>query len=327
METIKQKTNTEKMNSSRSIRWIFAIVILLVILVTIVVPRQPRQYVIESDQKISESLYVKKDSDSLYTISVKKFFADKKYIEESFKIDTKMDKLDSIIDKTYSPFFDCTKRSNRKIIYVVLDVSGSYPKDKVLTQIETILRDKDIQPGDQVRVRFLGTKNDDVRTIDFIGPSFTYKINPNDVQNKTTLVLTGYSFDSNFQGCDSDPNTQVAKSRGDLLDNITGLYDKRKATSDNQTNIPDLLTKVSNEMASIKGDDKFKSVMYIVLTDGESTSGYLGCNTLSADQCGEELKGLSINNELDRAYIVGLNSGKEEIFRKLFNSIKLIYFQ
>ena len=103
-------------------------------------------------------------------------------------------------------------------------------------------------------------------------------------------------------------------------------YNQRKTTPDNNTYIASLLEKLSNEIILEK--DNFKSVSYIIFTDGISDDGYAKCDHFSAEQCGEGFKELNMNNDpSNKVYLIWvLDSQKNEIFRRIFSGM-LINFQ
>ena len=255
--------------------------------------------------------------------------------EEFFNIDTTIENFENLSNGLESPFFVCNNqhnRMNRKVIYVVLDISKSVVNDigngydgyfdQVASIIHTILSKEVLHPEDEIRIRFLGTNKDKVKNIDFTGPSFKYEISKNGVQKKNTLTLLSYSNEP-LTKCDN--NDSVVSVQG-LIEKISDAYNQRKTTPDNNTYITSLLEKLSNEIILEK--DNFKSVSYIIFTDGISDDGYSKCDSFSAEQCGEGFKELNMNNDpSNKVYLIWVSdSQKKEIFRRIFSGM-LINFQ
>lgn len=281
-------------------------------------------------------LHIENDK-NIYTIyyKVPSIKSPTNQVEEFFNIDTGKENFKNLSEDLPSPFFTCNNqqnRINRKIIYVILDISKSVVNDigngyegyfdQVASIIHTTLNKEVLHPEDEIRIRFLGTNKDKVRNIDFTGPQFKYLISKNDVQKKNTLKLLSYSNDP-MTKCD---NTDSVISVEDLIQKISTEYNQRKLTPDNLTNITELLEKISSEVDLEK--DNFKSVSYIVFTDGISDDGYAGCRDNLAEHCGTNLRGLNMNNDTaNRAYLIWVKDrGIQETFRRLFNGI-LINFQ
>ena len=248
------------------------------------------------------------------------------YTEEFFNINAAHVLEDEQLDLE-SPFFSCQKRGENKIMYIILDISGSVVDgigddyfDQVISKIYTILSTDVMKPGDQIRIRFLGTNYDSVRNIDFTGPRFRYdatKRNP--VQKKNTLNLTGYSYEP-LTKCQGVENLMSLK---DLTEKINVEYTNRKTSPDKESNISGLLQNISSEVVLEK--DRFQSIRYIVFTDGDSTDGYSGCDTSTTSECKEYLKDLNLNNNpSNKAYVIWVkDSDTQELFRRLFDTISI----
>ena len=242
--------------------------------------------------------------------------------EEFFQIDTNLD--NNFKEDLESPFFSCDNRVNRKLLYIVLDISGSVVNgigqdyfNQVISKIRTILSSEILKPGDQIRIRFMGTNNEMVENLDFTGPQFNYDLSKNSVQRKNIINLLGYS-DKPLTKCQDNANIVSLR---DLSEKLRFEYDKRKQNPDQESNISNLLENISSEVSIEK--DRFKSVSYIIFTDGDSTDGYAGCDSNPAEECGKNIKELNMKNEsLNKVYLIWVkDKNKQEIFRRLFNNI------
>ncbi|MDB4984689.1 MAG: hypothetical protein JWM20_868 [Patescibacteria group bacterium] len=246
--------------------------------------------------------------------------------EDFFNVDTSKFAIQDLSVDLESPFFSCSQRREKKIIYVILDVSKSVVQSagedyfsRVTSTIQNILASDSLEPGDQIRIRFMGNNNDALDNLDFTGPRFKYSVQKNSVQKKITLTLTDYSRD-HLTKCQ---NTSGAISLEDVIGHIQSSYEKRIQTPDNTTNISGLLKQISNEVSLEQ--ERFESVRYIIFTDGDSTDEYDGCDYLSADKCGTDIKSLNLNHDLsNRAYVIWVkDSWTQGVFRKLFDGMSV----
>jgi hypothetical protein len=279
---------------------------------------------IKNDNQIAGLSVV--NNDELYTI---KYLINDGKTEEYFKIKADEININNIGNHNYSPFFSCSERNNNKIIYIILDVSGSvidnYSTDRTIEKIQTILGDN-IKPGDQVRIRFLGSKddNDNEYNIDFIGPSFTYEISKNTRLKENKLNLLNYSEGKTPPNCN---NINAATSIWGLIKEIKSEYNQRKEKKDNYTNIVYTLEKITEEVKI--NNIGFSSIMYILFTDGIQTDGgYDSCDINSAEECGLSIRGLRSDTDenKDEVIVIGIKSSElKKIFTKLFYNIKISF--
>lgn len=246
--------------------------------------------------------------------------------EEFFVVATPDGAFSTLQSGLDSPFFDCADRSGKKLVYIILDISQSVVNsaggkyfEQVASTIQNVIDSEGLQPGDQIRVRFLGANNDKLESLDFTGPRFKYEISKNNVQKKDFLTLVGIS-DEPITRC---KNNDAVTSVQDLTHKIEVAYDQRKETPDPETNITGLLKRIASEVSLEK--DKFASVRYVLFTDGDSTDGYDACDAYLASDCGQGLKDLDMNKSSDnRAYVIWVNGDqKQEIFRRMFDGISI----
>lgn len=288
---------------------------------------KPRNFttIIKADKKIT-GLRVENNKNiySIYYRIPSDTSSETSATEEFFKVDGNID--NNFTKNPESPFFSCDSRENRKLIYIVLDISGSVVNgigqgyfDQVISKIRNILSSEVLQPGDQIRIRFMGTNNEMVENIDFTGPQFSYDPSKNSVQRKNIINLLSYS-DKPLTKCQDNANIV---SLHDLSEKLRIEYDKRKQNPDQESNISNLLENISSEVSI--GKDRFKSVSYILFTDGDSTDGYAGCGPNSAEECGKNIKELNMKNESsNKVYLIWVkDKNRQEIFRRLFKNMSI----
>lgn len=326
MESNIKKSNKSLLLSGFTILFLVLIVGLFIFLCNNFSKKSETFYDIRIDKK-SNGLSINKNNDKSFTI---KYLINEGKSEEYFTI--REEKLEYIFKnntKNESPFFSCSARSFNKIIYIVLDVSGSvidgYSINNAIEKIYTILGDN-IQPGDQIRIRFIGNNsyNDKEYNIDFTGPKFNnYQLTKNERLNKDIITLKDYS-EEKMPSCNSSITASTIKT---LIEKITSIYKERIKNKDDYTNIINTLESISNEVkieSEKEGDIRFESVLYVLFTDGKQTDGgYEDCDTEPAISCGKNIKGLRMSDN-DEAIVIGIESSSiKEIFNKLFDNIKI----
>lgn len=274
----------------------------------------------------------------------------------------------------YSPFYSTSNQnasnSYRRIVDITLDVSGSVKGlanqdpayyDKVSDKIKNILVQENLKPGDRIRVRFLGAhpNSNQVYTIDFTGPRFLYDIDYQRAFDRGLITLKGYSLEK--------PTTQdplvnaTASSVKELFDAVRSKHQEVvQGPAGPGTFLIAHLNTIANDN-DVYAENRFGSVIYILLTDGEFNiepsvankigveycfiETYSSCHPriidaldkgeiLSADRTGGSSKSLSIDPLVDKVFMVGLNrSGDplygqslESFFKGIFKPITTIKF-
>ena len=327
-----QDANISKSNKGSYIVVTIAVIVLLAAIVggimyvskSVGKPKLPYAAVIEAkDSKDGVHVDNKNDKSTVY-YRVAGSSADGS--EEFFVVDTPDGAFSDMKSGLDSPFFDCADRTDRKMVYIILDISKSVVDsaggkyfEQVASTIENIIDTEGLQPGDQIRLRFMGTNNDRLESLDFTGPHFEYDIAKNSVQKKDILTLLSISSDPITKCKSNDSVTSVQ----DLTQKIETAYEQRKENPDMESNISGLLAKIASEVSLEK--TKFQSVRYIMFTDGDSTDGYDSCDTQLADQCGQDLKDLDMNNNPDnKAYVIWVKgTPKQDIIRRMFDGITI----
>jgi len=323
------KKNEKKLNSGLLITGITILILALLIGALFFISQNFTQESIleyEINEEL-ENLTTNKNEDGSFTI---KYLIGEGSSEEYFTISK--EKLEYIFKhniKSESPFFDCSIRHFNKIIYIVLDVSGSvideYSIDNAVEKIHTILGEN-AHPGDQIRIRFIGSDNHDDReyNIDFTGPKFNdYQLYENKRLNKNTIILENYS-EEKMPNCNRTIAVSTIKN---AVEEIESIYKERIKNKDDYTNIINTIKSISSEVKieSEKNEPaRFKSVLYVIFTDGKQTKGgYADCDTKPANSCGDGLKELKMSNS-DEVIVIGIKSSEiKEIFTKLFDNIKI----
>jgi hypothetical protein len=323
------KKKKKKLNSGLLLAGITILILALIIGALFFVSQNFAQESIldyEIDEELEE-LKTNKNEDGSFTI---KYLIEDGSSEEHFTI--KKERIEYIFEhdiKNQSPFFDCSVRKFNKIIYIVLDVSGSvidkYSVDNAVEKIHTILGEN-AQPGDQIRIRFIGSNNYDDKeyNIDFTGPKFNnYQLYENKRLNKNIIILKNYS-EEEMPNCN---RTIVAPTIKNAVEKIESIYKERIKNKDEYTNIINTLKSISNEVKIEYEKEKparFESVLYVIFTDGRQTKGgYAACDTEPANSCGDGLKELKMSDN-DEAIVIGIKSSEiKEIFTKFFDNIKI----
>lgn len=305
--------------------------------------------------------------------------------EESFSIDKSAKDTASLSNhllelaksnnrSEYSPFYSSSNQDNsnsyKRIVDITLDVSGSVKAlasqdpgyyDKVKDKLKNILVQENLKPGDRVRVRFLGanSKVDQVYSIDFTGPKFTYTLDYQRASDTGIIGITGYSLE---QPDAQDPQVNAtAASVKQLFDKISAKHQEVvQGPPGSGTYLIGHLNKIINDNDVYAGN-RFGSVLYIFLTDGEfnlepsianrvgvgycSIETYTTCHPkllqafdqgefLLGDRTGSSTKSLAVSPATDKVFMVGLNKNGdpvygqslESFFRGVFKPINTIKF-
>jgi len=288
----------------------------------------------------SKSLEIEKKDTDNYII---KYSLDN--TNESFKINISGkdgEAIKKVKPETYSPFYNCQDRENRKMIYILLDVSGSM-KEKFINsdnesvdinnqpgikKIEKYLHSNNLQPGDIISLQFLGLGKKNSYDIDFIGPNIKYdEPKKNNTMGKTTLNITGIDLTTTTNTCSDFNIDKNAYTRKQLIDEIKTQYNLQEAEA--YTAIGKSIKDISNDTKMNR--DKFSSFVYIIFTDGQATippnytqvDKYANCDSnYESDQqsCRQNTSGFK---EDDKAYIIGIeNEAYQSYFSNIFSNIK-----